>query len=69
MIRMRPVTSSNLKGIGYDPKTRELHIEFPNGTYIHHDVPQEEYDALVNAGSLGSHYHRSIKGKFPHRKA
>lgn len=68
MIRMQPVSSSNLKAAGYDPKARELHIQFPNGLYIHDDVPQEEFDNLMAAESPGGHYHRNIKGKFAHRR-
>lgn len=70
-----PVTSSQLVGIGYDPSTQTLELEFPKGktqpqgsVYQYTNVPQETWDALRAAESKGSYFIRNIKGKFDYRK-
>ena len=45
-MRMIPVTSSNLKAVGYDSDTKTLRVEFHNGTYDHYDVPEAVYRGL-----------------------
>lgn len=64
-MEMKPVVSSNIKAIGYDPATRVMAVQFANGTYHYDDVGQEQHDAFVAAESIGSHFHknfRSLKG-------
>jgi hypothetical protein len=73
-MNMKPVPSSNVHAIGYDPETKDLEIHFhksgvPTGKYTHHDVPPEEHAALMDAESYGKHYAANIKGKFKHTKA
>jgi len=61
----QPVTSSNIRGIGYDPKSQTLEIEFHGtGIYQYFKVPQSVYNALMSASSLGSYFARHIKGRF-----
>jgi hypothetical protein len=72
-MNMKPVPSSNVHAIGYDPETKDLEIHFhkngvPTGKYTHHDVPPEEHAALMDAESHGKHYAANIKGKFEHTK-
>ena len=58
----RPVQSSNLSSIGYDPSTQTLEIEFKGGgVYTYHDVDQAKADALLNAESVGKHFHAHIR--------
>jgi hypothetical protein len=65
-IEMRPVTSSNITHIGYDPAAHRLHVAFKDrGTYVYSDVNADEHQALIGAPSIGSHFHRHIKGKKP----
>lgn len=60
-----PVKSSNVQGVGYDPATRTLHVQFKGGaTYAHHDVSPEQYHGLLYAKSTGSHYHEHFKDRF-----
>lgn len=60
-----PVSSSNIRSIGYDPDTSTLEIEFNNGRiYQYFAVPQGEFDALMSAGSHGTYLNANIKGKY-----
>lgn len=66
-MEMKPVKSSNLKAVGYDPTTRMLRAEFSSGgAWDYRDVPVEKYQQLLAAdanpdSSVGSLFHRSIK--------
>jgi len=49
-----PVSSSNLRSVGYDPATQTLEIEFMNGhIYQYSGVLKSVYDALLAAESHG----------------
>jgi hypothetical protein len=59
------VNSSNLKSVGYDPKTKTLEIEFKSAaTYQYYDVPKSEYDALMAANSHGVYFSGYIKPNY-----
>lgn len=63
------VTSSNLRSVGYDPETRVLEIEFNSGgIFQYYNVPQKEYDGLMNAGSHGKYFQAYIKKAYQYRK-
>lgn len=66
----KPVNSSNIKTVAYDPETKTMEIAFHgnSGTYSYADVPKETYDTLLAAESPGKHFHASVKGKFKHTK-
>ncbi len=56
------VQSSNLRSVGYDPKTRVLEIEFHSGEiYQYSGVSESEYSALMSASSKGSYFAHDIK--------
>lgn len=57
------VESSHIQSIGYDPDNAILEIEFKkNGAiYQYYDVPQYEYDELMNAESKGKYFNKNIK--------
>lgn len=62
MPEMIYVDSSNIEAIGYDPSTKELHVQFlKSGLYVYPDVPQEVFDEFLNADSKGSYFNRNIK--------
>jgi hypothetical protein len=69
-VHRTPVTSSNLRSVGYDPSTRTLEIEFhKTGVYEYSGVPQFVYDGLMSAGSHGTYFDRHIKkGGYPYRR-
>ena len=61
MVR-RPVTSSNLRSVGYEQATQTLEVEFHNGSiYQYHGVPQRIYDGLMAAPSHGSYLDANVK--------
>lgn len=63
------VKSSNIKSIGYDAAKHLLEVEFTNGTvYQYKDVPQDKYNDLVSADSIGRYFMQNIRGKFPTEK-
>lgn len=56
------VESSNINSIGYDSKNEILEIEFNHGAvYQYFDVPENVYEALMNADSHGRYFDRNIK--------
>lgn len=60
-----PVASSSIASIGHEGDT--LEIEFTNGRiYRHAGVPREQFEALRNAESIGTHYNAAIRGRFEH---
>ena len=59
------VTSSNIASVGYEAETMTLEIEFNNGrVYQYQGVPQEVYEALIQAGSKGSYFNANIKNSY-----
>jgi hypothetical protein len=65
-IAMKKVTSSNIDAIGYDEKTKELHVKFAASgkTYSYPGVDSDLHRRLLGSESVGSFFHRHIKGKF-----
>lgn len=65
----QPVSSSNLRSVGYDDDSGVLEVEFTNGAvYQYLEVPDRIYSALVSASSKGKYLHQAVKGKFPYRQ-
>jgi len=65
-VNMISVTSSNVRSIGYDDENATLHVVFKdNAHYIYKGVPADDFAALKNASSIGSHLHRCIKSTYP----
>ena len=57
------VVSSNLSAIAYDPRTREMEIEFKGGAvYRYFNVPKRVYTGLLNSGSHGKYFWRYVRG-------
>lgn len=60
-----PVSSSNVESVGYDEDSQTLEIEFKNGTlYQYFDVPQNIFNSLVGADSVGIYLAENIKGSY-----
>lgn len=63
------VSSSNISAIGYDRDTQTLYVRFLNGSeYAYDGVPEDEYDALLSAPSVGAMLNNSIKGVYNYRR-
>ena len=68
MIR-KPVSSSNLKSVGYEPSTHTLEIEFNHGgIYKYSNVPQAVYVGLMNAASKGEYHSANIKNNYTYHR-
>lgn len=64
-----PVSSSNLRSVGYDPITHTLEIEFHSGeVYQYFSVPLFRYEGLMNASSKGSYHASYIKYSYRYRR-
>ena len=65
-MEMIPVTSSNIESIGYDKTSKELNVKFKcnESTYVYKDVPQDKFDDLLAAQSVGKYHNVAIKGVF-----
>jgi hypothetical protein len=64
-----PVASTNLRAIGYDSDGQTLEVEFTNGSvYRYSGVPQDRYDALMSASSVGSYFNANIKNSYSYVK-
>lgn len=59
-MNMRPVKSTSINSVGYDPATRTMRILFKNGgLYDHANVSEEQHKALMGAKSMGAHYSKN----------
>jgi len=64
-----PISSSNLRSVGYDSATNTLEIEFHSGhVYQYFNVSESIYNGLMNAASHGKYHHRRIKDNYPYER-
>jgi hypothetical protein len=63
---MAAVDSSCAAAVGYDEEVANLYVTFKGSglTYVYQNVPVEEYEALVNAASVGTHFNRAVKDRY-----
>lgn len=61
----QPVSSSNIREVGYDVLNRVLEISFHSGgVYQYHGVPKHHYTGLMSASSKGRYFAQHIKNAF-----
>jgi len=64
-----PVSSSNIRSIGYDSQAATLEAEFTSGdVYQYFDVPEHLYRELMNASSHGQFLNDYIKYGYRYKK-
>lgn len=67
-INRKPVTSSNIVSMGYDPASQTMEIEFKgkdaNKVYRYSGVPAETFAKFETAESVGAHFAREIRTHF-----
>lgn len=56
---MTPVTSSNIESIGHDGT--HTHVRFKSGGMWKYPTTLDEHTALLNAESVGKHFHANVK--------
>lgn len=68
-MKRESVTSSNIVSIGYDLGSSTLEIEFKDGRiYQYFDVPEAIFHDLIGAPSVGSYFHREVRGRFQYAR-
>lgn len=65
-----PVTSSNIRSVGYDQQSAVLEVEFTSGdVYQYFNVPEHLYRGLMSASSKGQFLNDNIKYGYRYQKA
>ena len=60
-----PVASSTIRNVGYDAGAMTLEVEFLNErVYQYFDVPQQVFDGLMTAPSVGEFFNANIKNVY-----
>ena len=68
-MRLRPVQSEMLALVGYDAGSKILEVVFNTGDqYRYLEVPQSEYEGLMNAESIGQYMHKHIIGHYDYER-
>ena len=63
------LNSTSIKSVEHDAQAKVLSVRFHKGGVWHYDgVEGKTYRELLAAPSAGAHYHRFIRGKYPHRQ-
>jgi hypothetical protein len=58
-----------LRAVGYEPSSRTMKVVFRTGeVYEYEDVPQSEYDGLLEAKSIGKYMQSNIIDVYPYVK-
>lgn len=65
VVEKHKIDSSFIDSVGYDLSEKKLRVWLLNGhTYDYFDVPEEEFERLLEAESAGEYYNRKIKGTY-----
>ena len=64
------VQSYTIEAVAYDESAHILTARFRDSgrTVIYENVPQEIYDGLIFADSIGGYFHDHIEGRFRERQ-
>ncbi|KAA9161653.1 KTSC domain-containing protein [Amycolatopsis acidicola] len=66
MKKRRPVSSSVISAVGYDPVRRVLEVEFHNGSVYSYDgVEPLVFEQFLGAPSKGRYFNRWIADRYP----
>lgn len=68
-IPTKPVKSSSIKAVGYDPASKVLRVKFHSeDVYDYAGVTEKEHEAMMNAESIGRHFMKAILPRHKHTK-
>lgn len=74
-LTMKRVLSSHILDIGYDPDTAELVVRYsptvknPSGDLVSYlDVDPKTAESVINAPSIGTALHQTIRGRYSFRQ-
>lgn len=63
------IDSSSVEAIEYDTDTQQLTVEFNGGNvYDYFNVPEDVFEALGEAESVGHYLNENIKGEYSYEK-
>jgi hypothetical protein len=66
-MRRKPVDSTTMRSVGYQPRSRVLEIEFDSGAvYQYLEVPVRIYEQLLRAESKGRYFNSEIREIYPY---
>ncbi len=69
MVEYVSVSSSNIRGVGYDNDTSTLYVDFRSGAqYQYSGVDAGTAAEFKSAGSPGKYFHENIKDAYPTRR-
>jgi hypothetical protein len=72
IVQLTPVTSSNVKAIGYDAASQVLAVQFGTGAYQYLEVGAEKWaaiqDCIAEGRSIGAYISGQIVRNHKHRK-
>lgn len=74
-MKRTPVSSSNVRSVGYDPETMTLEVAFvakgnrPTPVYRYAGVPQTVFDEFMASSSKGKYLNGLIKGVYSATRA
>ena len=64
-LRRRPVESTSIAAVGYEPESSTLEVEFRDGrVYRLCGVPEFLYQGLMLAGSKGKFFNTRLHGRY-----
>jgi hypothetical protein len=64
-----PVSSTNIRSIGYDPQSAVLEVEFtPGDVYQYFNVPENLYQQFLHAASHGQFLNDNIRYNYRYQK-
>lgn len=68
-MQKQPVSSTNLRSVGYDNATQTLEVEFLSGSvYQYYNVPPQIHEELMRAPSKGQFLNIYIKNAYPYSR-
>lgn len=68
MVDLTPLKSKNIQKCGHCSETMDLHVQFPNGTWVYSNVPEDVVQAFRNAKSPTGYLRQNIVGKYTAKK-
>lgn len=64
-----PITSTNIKSVGYDKSSLLLEVEFTSGdVYRYFDIPEHLYQTFLQASSHEEFLNNNIKFNYRYQK-
>ncbi len=64
-----PVKSETISAVGYDPATREMEVQFNDGSvHLYSKVPPKVHAEFVGAKRLGYYFFKKVRDRYSSRE-